>query len=92
MPFKRDRININHLPNLCKKLIDGETLYIDLFDCYLGKERFEGPYCEDKVFSCDYESHNSDLSELIIDIEKNIKSGKTSNKELVKIGDYYRLV
>ena len=86
--------NDNHFINfykyLSKKIKEGNTLYINYNNAYLGNIKTEGPYCEQEVFMSNYESENNDFNELIINLNKNIKNNEKTSKKLIKIGSYYK--
>ena len=73
-----------------QKLKDGNMVYIDDFDGYVGLIQKEGPYNEQEVFYSKYESHNVEFSELLIGLDKNIRDDKQVIRRLVRIGDLYK--
>lgn len=90
IPIGSKKIDLGSCPDLSEKLMEGKTIYIDSYSCYLGKEKTEGPYCEQKVFCSEYESHNCQVPELLLSINNKIKDKKRSPKKLIKIGEHYR--
>ena len=82
---------MNNYPYISGELMNGKTIYIESYDCYLGTITKEGSYNEEEVFNSEYESHNRDIIELLINLENNIKEEKSDVKKLIKIGDGYRL-
>lgn len=90
MELKSEDLNfIAFYPNLMKKLINGEKLYLKSFKGYLGREETVGPYCEEKIFVSEYDSTNIDLLELISDLDNKIKKEKTKIRKLSKLGNHY---
>ncbi len=77
------------LPCLQEKLKLGKKIYMYNGNGYLGEFHTEGPYGEEKVFLSEYDSHNYDDEELLIDLDKTIKKGEIKSKKLIKIGNFY---
>ena len=90
IPFENREISLMHYPSLQEKLIEGKTLYINSHDCYLGTKEVEAPYGEQNTFSSEYESHNKELSELLLNIDTDIKSDNKNIRKLIKLGEYYK--
>ena len=89
IPIECKEISLSNHPYLLAKLMEGKIVYIDSFDCYLGTRKTEGPYCEQEIFDSEYESHNNEVTELLINIDRNIREKKKNIKKLVKIGNHY---
>lgn len=81
---------ILNYPNIVKKLMEGNKLYLDSFKGYIGIEQIEGPYGEEQVFASLYECQNPSLQEIIISLDKSIQEGQETPKKLTKIGPSYK--
>lgn len=77
------------LPCLKEQLKLGKEIYMYYGNGYLGEFHTEGPYGEEKIFLSEYDSHNYEDEELLIDLDKTIKEGETKSKKLIKIGNFY---
>ncbi len=82
--------DIDNYPYLSQKLKEGNMVYINAYDGYVGLEEKEGPYNEKEVFNSLYESHNDIMSELLINLDKNIRDDNQVQRKLVKIGNFYK--
>lgn len=90
VPYEIKKANfIDSYPLLAKKIKEGQILYLDSYNGYIGSEQTEGPYCEEQVFISEYEGNNSNFNELLVTLEGNIKNKKTTPKKLVKVGPKY---
>ena len=81
--------NVNLNKYVLNKLYEGNKIYIYKGKAYLGKNFTEGPYCEKKVFISSYDVESLSYSELMINLNNNIKNNVYRKKRLVKIGEYY---
>ena len=76
-------------PNLADKIKEGMTLYINSNCGYVGLEKTEGPYCEQKVFDSKYESNNLGYFDLLLNLDQNIGQNLTCQRKLIKNGEVY---
>ena len=90
IPLANKTIDLDNYPYLSSKLKEGKILYIDSYNCYLGENRIEGPYGEQEVFDSEYECHNNEEVEMLVNIDKNIKEQKQVLSKLIKIGNHYQ--
>ena len=92
IPLEMKNIDLSNYPFLMNKLIDGNTLYIDSYDGYIGFQTTEGPYYEDYVLNSEYEVHDSVFEELLLNLNTSIKQDKKQLNKLYKIGDNYKKI
>jgi hypothetical protein len=90
MSINCEHVCLDSFPNLSKKLKEDKMIYIKSFHGYLGSKQKEGPYGERQVFNSEYESENTDVSEILIDLEKKVKAEKKHIKKLTRCGNYYK--
>ena len=80
---------VNNYPYVAEKLKEGMILYKEINHGYLGKEKNEGPYGEEKILMVEYEANNYDLNELLNSLNNTIKNNETIERKLKKIGISY---
>ena len=74
----------NSYPYILNELINGNKLYIQGFNGYVGKEQREGPYSEERYFQVRYFSTDTEFYELLRGLEKNIKNHNGCKKRIYK--------
>ena len=92
IPFDLDDSSLNFIkfyPNVMERLIEGETIYLPFHNMYIGTIRNEAPYGEDEYFVSNYNSKSNELTELLINLDKNIFEGNKEHKKMLKNGNFY---
>lgn len=86
IPLDGEIISLENYPNLAKKLVEGEVVYIDYRDGYLGVIKREGAYGEQEIFCSEYEAHDREEQEVLLGLDKSIKKGNQKVRKLVRVG------
>ena len=86
---EKDLEFIKFYSNIMLKLQAGEKIYISANTMYLGNREFVGPYGDEEYFNSNYSSKSLELSELLIDLDKNIFDNNENPQKLIKIGNFY---
>lgn len=92
IPLELDSNSLNFIkyyPNIMTKLINGEIIYLPYHTMYIGYIKNEGPYGENECFISEYNSKSYELSELLVNIDKNIFEDNKDTKKLLKVGNFY---
>lgn len=92
IPLEIKSIDLEQYPYLKNKLIEGNKIYIDSYDGYVGIENTEGAYCNELVFNSEYEVHDGIFEELLLNLNTNIKKDIKQYNKLYKIGNNYKKI
>ena len=71
-------------PYVAEKLKNGMIVYKDFNHGCIGRETYEGPYCEEKTLITEYETINNDLNELLFNLDEKIRNNEKSWEKTYK--------
>lgn len=92
IPIELDDTSLNFIkfyPNIMDKLNEGEMIYLPFNTMYLGHHKNEGPYGVEEYFVSSYNSKSSEITEQLVNLDKNIFEDNKEPKRLLKIGNFY---